>query len=183
LLIQRGFAALERAESLVASPGQYTLQALIAACHARAVTAEETDWSRIAALYSRLAALMPSAVVELNRAVAVSMAYGPAAGLAVVDQLQSDPLMEGYHLLPSVRGDFLARLGRRGDAPCSRLALAPSPTEPSCRKSTPLARRISRAGSRSKVLRKEGFLHDTAICHHPFQSSAQRSRCFAHDRA
>jgi predicted RNA polymerase sigma factor len=116
LLIQRGFAALERAESLAASPGEYTLQAHIAACHARAVTAEETDWSRIASLYAQLAELLPSAVVELNRAVAVSMAYGPAAGLAVVDQLQSDPLMEGYHLLPSVRGDFLARLGRRGAA-------------------------------------------------------------------
>jgi RNA polymerase sigma factor (sigma-70 family) len=116
LLIQRGFGALERAESLSASPGQYTSQALIAACHAQAVTAEETDWSRIASLYAQLAELLPSAVVELNRAVAVGMAYGPAAGLAVVDQLQSDPLMEGYHLLPSVRGDFLARLGRRRDA-------------------------------------------------------------------
>jgi RNA polymerase sigma factor (sigma-70 family) len=116
LLIQRGLAALERAESLAASPGQYTLQAAIAACHARAVTAEETDWSRIAGLYSQLAELMPSAVVELNRAVAVSMAYGPAAGLAVVDQLLSDPLMQDYHLLPSVRGDFLARLGRREEA-------------------------------------------------------------------
>ena len=116
LLIQRGLFALERAESLAASPGQYALQAAIAACHARAVTAEETDWARIAALYTQLAELMPSAVVELNRAVAVGMAYGPATGLAVVDQLQSDPLMEGYHLLPSVRGDFLAKLGRRDEA-------------------------------------------------------------------
>jgi RNA polymerase sigma factor (sigma-70 family) len=116
LLIQRGLAALERAESLASSPGPYTLQAVIAACHARAVIAEETDWSRIAVLYAQLAELMPSAVVELNRAVAISMAYGPAAGLAVVDQLLSDPLMADYHLLPSVRGDFLARLGRREEA-------------------------------------------------------------------
>jgi RNA polymerase sigma factor (sigma-70 family) len=100
LLIQRGLAALERAESLAANPGQYALQAALAACHARAVTADETDWPRIAALYAQLAELMPSAVVELNRAVAVGMADGPAAGLAIVDQLQSDPLMEGYHLLP-----------------------------------------------------------------------------------
>jgi predicted RNA polymerase sigma factor len=116
LLIRRGLAALERAESLASRPGEYTLQAAIAACHARAVTADETDWSRIVALYARLAELTPSAVVELNRAVAVGMAYGPTAGLAVVDQLLSDPLMESYHLLPSVRGDFLARLGRRDEA-------------------------------------------------------------------
>jgi RNA polymerase sigma-70 factor, ECF subfamily len=116
LLIQRGFAALERAELLAASFGPYMLQAAIAACHARAVTAEETDWSRIAALYAQLAELMPSAVVELNRAVAVGMAYGPTEGLAIVDQLLTDPLMDRYHLLPSVRGDFLARLGRRDEA-------------------------------------------------------------------
>jgi len=116
LLIHRGLAALERAESLAANPGQYTLEAAIAACHARALTAEETDWSRIAALYAQLAELTPSAIVELNRAVAVGMAEGPAAGLAIVDQLLSDPLMRDYHLLPSVRGDFLARLGRRDEA-------------------------------------------------------------------
>jgi RNA polymerase sigma factor (sigma-70 family) len=116
LLIQRGLGALERADSLAASPGPYALQAAITACHARAVTAEETDWSRIAALYAQLGELMPSAVVELNRAVAVGMAYGPEAGLAVVEPLVSDPMLEGYHLLPSVRGDFLARLGRSDEA-------------------------------------------------------------------
>jgi predicted RNA polymerase sigma factor len=116
LLIQRGLLALERAESLAAGPGQYTLQAAIAARHARAMSADETDWSSIAALYAQLAELTPSAVVELNRAVAVGMAYGPAAGLEVADQLLADPLMQGYHLLPSVRGDFLARLGRHDEA-------------------------------------------------------------------
>jgi RNA polymerase sigma factor (sigma-70 family) len=116
LLIRLGLAALERAEALAGNPGAYTLQAALAACHARAVTADETDWSRIATLYSQLAELTPSAIIELNRAVAVGMADGPAAGLAIVDQLLSDPLMQGYHLLPSVRADFLARLGRRAEA-------------------------------------------------------------------
>jgi predicted RNA polymerase sigma factor len=116
LLIRRGLAALERAEALASKPGAYTLQAALAACHARAVTADETDWSRIAGLYSELGELTPSAIIELNRAVAVGMADGPAAGLAIVDRLLSDPLMQGYHLLPSVRGDLLARLGRRGEA-------------------------------------------------------------------
>jgi predicted RNA polymerase sigma factor len=96
--------------------GPYALQAAIAACHARARTAEETDWERIAALYAQLAELMPSPVVELNRAVAVAMAYGPAAGLELVDELLSEPSLQGYHLLPSVRGDFLEKLGRLEEA-------------------------------------------------------------------
>jgi RNA polymerase sigma factor (sigma-70 family) len=120
LLIGRGLAALGRAEDqakLLAAPlGPYALQAAIAACHARAVTAADTDWARIAALYDALAALAPSPVVELNRAVAVSMAYSPAAGLAVVDTLIAEPSLKTYHLLPSVRGDLLAKLGRAEDA-------------------------------------------------------------------
>jgi len=116
LLIRRGLAALERAESLGSAPGPYVLQAAIAACHARARTGEETDWGRIASLYESLAAIAGSAVVELNRAVAVSMAYGPARGLALLDQLLDLPEMRAYHLLPSVRGDLLAKLGRLDEA-------------------------------------------------------------------
>jgi len=116
LLIGRGLAALERAEALGGSYGPYTLQAAIAACHARARTAEETDWTRIVALYDALAQLVPSPVVELNRAVALGMAFGPAAGLEVVDSLTTEPALAGYHLLPSVRGDLLAKLGRFDEA-------------------------------------------------------------------
>src|SRR5213596_463005 len=116
LLIGRGLAALERAEALGGVSGPYTLQAAIAACHARARVADETDWTRIVALYDALAQLMPSPVVELNRAVALGMAFGPAAGLEVVDELQSDPALADYHLLPSVRGDLLAKLGRFEEA-------------------------------------------------------------------
>ncbi|HTN88933.1 MAG TPA: RNA polymerase sigma factor [Sorangium sp.] len=116
LLIRRGLAALERAGALGGALGPYALQAAIAACHARARTAEETDWARIAALYAALARVAPSPVVELNRAVALSMAFGPAAGLAVVDALSSERSLENYHLLPSVRGDLLAKLGRLGEA-------------------------------------------------------------------
>ncbi|WP_437894495.1 RNA polymerase sigma factor [Sorangium sp. So ce124] len=116
LLIRRGLAALERAEALGGARGPYALQAAIAACHARARTAAETDWARIAALYAALAQVTPSPVVELNRAVALSMAFGPAAGLAVVDALTSERSLEGYHLLPSVRGDLLAKLGRLDEA-------------------------------------------------------------------
>ncbi|MBJ8345282.1 RNA polymerase sigma factor [Antrihabitans sp. YC2-6] len=113
--IGRGLAALERAEA--AGPrGKYTLQAALAACHARARTPEETDWHRIASLYEELAELEPSPIIELNRAVALSMAYGPAAGLAVVDQLVDISSLKGYHLLPSVRGDLLAKLGRAPEA-------------------------------------------------------------------
>jgi RNA polymerase sigma factor (sigma-70 family) len=116
VLVRRGLAALARAESLGGAPGPYVLQAAIAACHARARTADDTDWPRIAALYDALAAVAPSPVVELNRAVAVSMAFGPAAGLALVDALAAERALEGYHLLPAVRGDLLAKLGRLGEA-------------------------------------------------------------------
>jgi RNA polymerase sigma factor (sigma-70 family) len=115
LLIGRGLAALERAGRLGAL-GPYALQAAIAACHARALTPEATDWARIAALYDALAQLMPSPVVELNRAVALGMAYGPAAGLALADTLLDVPALRNYHLLPSVRGDLLAKLGRHAEA-------------------------------------------------------------------
>ena len=116
LLIRRGLASIERAAALEGTAGPYLLQALIAACHARARTAEETDWERIAALYGVLAQLAPSPVVELNRAVAVGMAAGPAAGLEVVDALRDEPALRSYHLLPSVRGDLLLKLGRRDEA-------------------------------------------------------------------
>ncbi|WP_338023553.1 RNA polymerase sigma factor [Archangium primigenium] len=112
LLIRRGLQALERAEALGGARGPYALQAAIAACHARAGSAEQTDWTRMAALYAVLAEVAPSPVVELNRAVAVSMASGPAAGLVLVDELMADGALEGYHLLPSVRGDLLFKLGR-----------------------------------------------------------------------
>jgi RNA polymerase sigma-70 factor (ECF subfamily) len=116
LLIRRGLAALERAEAPGGGYGPYALQAAIAACHARARTPEETDWTRIVALYDALAQLVPSPVVELNRAVALGMAFGPAAGLEVVDTLTSEPSLEGYHLLPAVRGDLLDKLGRFAEA-------------------------------------------------------------------
>jgi len=116
VLIRRGLAALERAEQLGGAEGPYALQAAIAACHARARTAGETDWPRIAALYGVLARRVPSPVVELNRAVAVGMAHGPAAGLALVDALTSEPSLRSYHLLPSVRGDLLSKLGRLDEA-------------------------------------------------------------------
>ncbi len=116
LLIRRGLAALARADSLGGAPGPYALQAAIAACHARARTPAETDWARISALYEKLARLTPSPVVELNRAVALAMAAGPAAGLELVDRLTSEPSLEAYHLLPAVRGDLLAKLGRFGEA-------------------------------------------------------------------
>ena len=116
LLIQRGLAALERAERAGGPLGPYTLQAAIAACHARARVADETDWERIAALYDALASIAGSPVVELNRAVALSMAFGPAEGLEVVDGLLAEPSMKAYHLLPSVRGDFLMKLGRFEEA-------------------------------------------------------------------
>ncbi|MFE0423419.1 RNA polymerase sigma factor [Streptomyces sp. NPDC058953] len=115
-LIRRGYAALDRAGATGTAPGPYTLQAAIAACHARAVRYEDTDWAMIAALYERLAAVAPSPVVEVNRAVAVGMAYGPEAGLAVVDAVADDPGLREYHPLPSVRGDLLARLGRTDEA-------------------------------------------------------------------
>jgi len=116
LLIRRGLNALERAETLNPRPGPYALQGAIAACHARARTGDETNWARIAALYKRLAQLVPSPVVELNRAVAVGMAFGPAEGLALVNPLTSEPSLANYHLLPTVRGDMLAKLNRFEEA-------------------------------------------------------------------
>ena len=116
LLIRRGLAALQRAEQLGASFGPYALQAAIAACHARALTPEDTEWQRMVALYDALAQLTPSPIVELNRAVAVAMAFGPQAGLDLVDSLVSEPSLKNYHLLPSVRGDFLSKLGRYAEA-------------------------------------------------------------------
>jgi RNA polymerase sigma factor (sigma-70 family) len=116
LLIRRGLDALERAEKLGGSGGPYALQAAIAACHAQALSAEETDWARIVTLYEALARLTPSPVVELNRAVAVAMAFGPAAGLELADTLTSEPSLKAYHLLPSVRGDLLKKLGRLDEA-------------------------------------------------------------------
>jgi predicted RNA polymerase sigma factor len=117
MLVRRGLAGLERAERTARDGlGPYALQAAIAACHARAASVEATDWARIAALYEALAELMPSPVVELNRAVALSRAYGPAAGLELVDQLADVPVLRGYHLLPSVRGDLLVQLGRLAEA-------------------------------------------------------------------
>ena len=116
LLINRGLAALDKAIDQGGERGPYTLQASIAACHARAFRAEDTDWARIVALYGVLAEVMPSPVVELNRAVAISMAYGPQAGLDLVDQLAAEPALRTYHLLPSVRGDLLRKLGREAEA-------------------------------------------------------------------
>jgi predicted RNA polymerase sigma factor len=116
VLVQRGLAALQRSERLGRGLGPYGLQAAVAACHARAVTPEATDWERIAALYEALAQLAPSPVVQLNRAVAVGMAIGPEAGLAIVEALASEPALAAYHLMPSVRGDLLQRLGRWDEA-------------------------------------------------------------------
>jgi predicted RNA polymerase sigma factor len=116
LLIRRGLAALARAEELGGAHGSYALQAAIAACHARARAPSDTDWPRIVALYGELAALTRSPIVELNRAVAVAMAHGPAAGLALVDALRTEPTLASYHLLPSVRGDLLTKLGRLAEA-------------------------------------------------------------------
>jgi predicted RNA polymerase sigma factor len=128
LLIRRGLAALERALTLGGSLGPYALQAAIAACHARARRPEETDWERIAALYDALAQLSPSPIVELNRAVAISMAFGPAEGLALLDELGAGGSLAGYHRMHAVRGDLLARLGRVGEARVE-LALAAERTE------------------------------------------------------
>lgn len=116
LLVRRGLTALGRAESLTTTPGPYVLQAAIAACHARATTAQETDWPGIVALYTALVAVTGSSVAELNRGIAISRAYGPAAGLAVLDPLRDRPELRGYHLLPSARGDLLAQLGRADQA-------------------------------------------------------------------
>lgn len=124
MLIRRGLAALEQAEALDGARGPYTLQAAIAACHAQARTAEETDWPKIAVLYEMLAQAMPSPVVDLNRAVAHGFAFGPEAGLAIADALADEPTLESYHLLPSVRGDLLYKLGRYAEARTAFLAAA-----------------------------------------------------------
>jgi predicted RNA polymerase sigma factor len=116
LLIRRGLTALAKAEALGGTRGPYTVQAAIAACHARARTPQETDWTRIAALYAALAQLNPSPVVELNRAVALGMAFGPETGLALADELLAEPALQRYHLLPGVRGDLLEKLGRLDEA-------------------------------------------------------------------
>jgi RNA polymerase sigma-70 factor, ECF subfamily len=149
LLIRRGLAALERAEALGGARGPYALQAAIAACHARARTADETDWVGIAALYGELAALTPSPIVELNRAVAVSMAFGPAAGLELVDALRSEPSLKNYHLLPSVRGDLLMKLGRFDEARVD-LERAASLTR-NARERTLLLERAATCASKSKA--------------------------------
>ena len=128
LLIRRGLAALDHAEKLGGALGPYALQAAIAACHARALTAEQTDWQRIATLYGTLAQVMPSPIVELNRAVAVSMASGPAAGLELVDALAGEPALANYHLLPTVRGDLLVKLDRAAEA-CPEFERAASLTQ------------------------------------------------------
>jgi RNA polymerase sigma factor (sigma-70 family) len=140
VLIRRGLAALERAEELSDAYGPYALQAAIAACHARARTAEETDWARIAALYAGLAEMTGSPIVELNRAVALSMAFGPEVGLELVDTIVDEPALKAYHLLPSVRGDFLAKLGRFEEAR----------TE------------FERAATLTNNLREQGLLHERA---------------------
>jgi RNA polymerase sigma factor (sigma-70 family) len=142
VLIRRGLAALQRAEDLGGARRPYALQAAIAACHARARTAGETDWTRIAALYADLAQVTPSPVVEVNRAVAVGMAFGPAAGLAIVDALANDPALAGYHLLPAVRGDLLGKLGRFAEAH-AELVRAASLTRNARERSLLLARAAS----------------------------------------
>ena len=146
LLIRRGLAALKRAEDLGGAHGPYALQAAIAACHARARTAAETDWARIAALYDALAQLAPSPVVELNRAVALAMAFGPSAGLELVDALTSEPSLRDYHLLPSVRGDLLARLGRFDEA-CAEFKRAASLTRNARERKLLLQRAAACAGN------------------------------------
>jgi RNA polymerase sigma-70 factor (ECF subfamily) len=147
LLIRRGLAALERAEQLGVASGPYVLQAAMSACHARARTPEDTDWARIARLYAELAKLTPSPVVELNRAVAVAMADGPQAGLELVDSLTTEPSLQGYHLLPTVRGDFLAKLGRVDEA-CEEFKRAASLTR-NARERELLLARARTCGGRS----------------------------------
>jgi RNA polymerase sigma-70 factor, ECF subfamily len=154
LLIRRGFTALLRAQGLGGPPGPYLLQAAIAACHARARDAAETDWEQIALLYRALGALAPSPVVELNRAVAVAMAFGPEPGLEIVDGLAAEPALAGYHHLPSVRGDLLARLGRDGEAAVEfRRAAALTRNIP---ERTVLLRRAAACDGRAAQVRSKG---------------------------
>src|SRR5690606_30247109 len=145
-----GLAALERADRLGGPRGPYALQAAIAACHARAVTPEDTDWAAIAALYDALAQISPSPVVELNRAVAASMAFGPAAGLEIVDRLRGERALAGYHLLPSVRADFLLKLGRTEEAR-AELERAASLTGNARERELLLERAAAAGGQRSRT--------------------------------
>jgi RNA polymerase sigma factor (sigma-70 family) len=157
LLIQRGFAALIRAEAVGGALGPYRLQAAIAACHARARNPQDTDWERIAALYDALAQLIPSPIVELNRAVAVGMAFGPEAGLEIVDALTAEPLLKSYHLLPGVRGDLLAKLGRFREA-CEEFVRAASLTRNTRERELLLERAaaMTKADKNEKVKHKDG---------------------------
>ena len=155
ILVRRGLAALARAEALGGTLGAYALQAAIAACHARARTAAETDWLRIAALYDALAQLMPSPIVDLNRAVAVGMAFGPAAGLELADSLLAEPSLKSYHLLPAVRGDLLAKLGRFAEAR-TEFERAASLTRNARERDLLLSRAASAADATSPVPRPQG---------------------------
>jgi len=155
ILVRRGLAALARAEALGGTLGAYALQAAIAACHARARTAAETDWLRIAALYDALAQLMPSPIVDLNRAVAVGMAFGPAAGLDLADALVAEPSLKSYHLLPAVRGDLLSKLGRFAEAR-TEFERAASLTRNARERDLLLSRAASAADATSPVPRPQG---------------------------
>ena len=155
ILVRRGLAALARAEALGGTLGAYALQAAIAACHARARTAAATDWLRIAALYDALAQLMPSPIVDLNRAVAVGMAFGPAAGLDLADALVAEPSLKSYHLLPAVRGDLLAKLGRFAEAR-TEFERAASLTRNARERDLLLSRAASAADATSPVPRPKG---------------------------
>nr|WP_276562934.1 RNA polymerase sigma factor [Paenibacillus anseongense] len=157
LLIRRGLIALERSKKLGKALGPYTLQASISACHAQARTAAETDWVRIAALYEALSRVSPSPIVELNRAVAISMAFGPAFGLQIVDELQSEPSLKEYHLLPSVRGDLLVKLGRDDEA-CKEFDRAASMTRNEREKEL-LLKRVEEI--KSAKLTKEMLQHES----------------------
>ena len=152
LLIRRGLAALDRAERLARPLGPYALQAAIAAGHARAAVAAETDWPRIAALYDALAQLTPSPVVELNRAVAIGMAFGPAAGLELIDRIAEEPALRAYHLLPSVRGDLLARLGRNDEAAAEFRRAASHDPQPAGAPDAPRASRRLRWATARRAL-------------------------------
>jgi predicted RNA polymerase sigma factor len=150
LLIRRGLAALERAEAMGVPLGPYALQGAIAACHARARTGDDTDWERIVALYDGLAEVAPSPIVELNRAVAVSMAFGPQAGLDLVDEIADDPALRSYHLVPSARGDLLARLGRTAEAR-AELERAAAMTRNGRERDLLLARAAAMSGGRDRL--------------------------------
>jgi RNA polymerase sigma factor (sigma-70 family) len=177
LLIARGLAALERAERLGGAAGPYALQAAIAACHARARVADDTDWTRIVALYDALAALTPSPVIELNRAVAVGMAYGPAAALEIVDELVEEPALARYHLLPAVRGDLLEKLGRRGEAG-AEFSRAASLTRNERERGVLLQRAVAaRGGRRSTVSPRSPLLLPSTASSPPTSASSRpRSR-------